>query len=124
MVKIDVEGAEWSALQSMAEQGDLKSIRQLAIEFHMWDIENVEIHRYALHTLRELHIAGFRIFFSHMYAGATNIVSSDNVYPVTRTLTYEVIIAPGNLHPLSSKPATFWWNFITTVRYFSLINFN
>ena len=97
IMKIDTEGAEWSAIAQMAENGEFSQIRQLTFEFHVWQIEKVENYRYFLKLLGQIDAAGFKIFYSHMYQGWSYIIHSDKVYPNVRTLTYEVSFVNTNL---------------------------
>jgi hypothetical protein len=101
--KIDTEGAEWPAIPDMAAAGELSSIRQFVVEFHLWDGEKDDIARQELNVVAELARAGFKLFYSHMYAGYQGIPSLHGVYPIPRTITYEVSFVNTRFVPPSEQ---------------------
>ena len=62
VVKMDVEGSEWPALEAMFEENSLKNVKQLLFEVHLERQAN--LHQFQLvYKLEEL---GFRKFGVHI----------------------------------------------------------
>jgi hypothetical protein len=61
LLKVDVEGSEWSAFQEMMTSGTLANVRQLLVEFHFDKETRYEKIR-QLRVLRKLYNYGFRSF--------------------------------------------------------------
>lgn len=98
IVKMDIEGAEWTTIADMAKAGELSTIKQLLVEFHLWNWEDVDVVRNNLNVLAELSRAGYRLFYSHMYK---TVDLMKDVYPVLRTLAYEVSFVNTRYRPPS-----------------------
>ena len=60
ILKIDVEGAEWSSLPEMIASNQLNDVQQLYLEFHALGDKAIE-----LSVLKKLYDIGFRIFWFH-----------------------------------------------------------
>jgi hypothetical protein len=68
-LKIDVEANEWGALESMIEDGILLNVKQLAVEIHTRELNNLkssaaDLFRYWT-ILRQLELIGFRKWYWH-----------------------------------------------------------
>ena len=71
VVKIDIESAEWSALEEMLASDALMGVKQLIMEFHSWvylppwivNSRNKKDYIHHLNVLRGLYEQGFRIFY-------------------------------------------------------------
>ncbi|XP_060606335.1 uncharacterized protein LOC132758664 [Ruditapes philippinarum] len=61
LLKVDVEGSEWSAFEEMMTSGTLANVRQLLVEFHFDKEMRYEKIR-QLRVLRKLYDYGFRSF--------------------------------------------------------------
>ncbi|XP_046332834.1 probable methyltransferase-like protein 24 isoform X1 [Haliotis rufescens] len=86
VLKMDVEGAEWSALPQMVSSGQLSRVRQLFVEFHgAFKARAASVP--ALKLLEDLHAIGFRKFYVHKNR-VCRVKSPD--FPVLRTACYEV----------------------------------
>ncbi|XP_069130239.1 uncharacterized protein [Argopecten irradians] len=64
IVKMDIEGSEWPAMESFIPSGTLKNIRQLYFEFHT-GITPSENYRTRMINFRKLYDNGFRLFWGH-----------------------------------------------------------
>uniref|UniRef100_A0A0B7A6J9 Methyltransferase domain-containing protein n=1 Tax=Arion vulgaris TaxID=1028688 RepID=A0A0B7A6J9_9EUPU len=85
VIKMDVENAEWSALDDMVTSDQFKNVRQLFIEFHVFK-KNITVLE-KLKTLRSLEVAGFQRFYVHKNKSCK---LHDSRFPVRRTFCYEV----------------------------------
>ncbi|KAL4232011.1 hypothetical protein ACF0H5_009589 [Mactra antiquata] len=71
IMKIDIEGGEWTALPEILDSGTLLGVKQLIMEFHSWvdlhpftvDGRNVKDYSQHLKVLKRIYDEGFRIFF-------------------------------------------------------------
>jgi hypothetical protein len=61
LLKVDVEGSEWSAFEEMMTSGTLANVRQLLVEFHFDKEMRYEKIR-QLRVFRKLYDYGFRSF--------------------------------------------------------------
>ena len=76
ILKIDIEGDEWTAIPEMIQSGVLASVKQIAIEIH-YESKKVPA-KTELSVLRRLYEAGFRI-----------VMRDRNVYNVIKHPTYK-----------------------------------
>ena len=82
----------------MADAGELRKIRQLIVEFHLLGGgEDARLVRRRLPVLRRIEQAGFRIFHTHVFPAVGIFPPLRGVYPVLRTLFYEVSFVNKNL---------------------------
>lgn len=89
ILKIDTEHSEWPALVDIIENGELKHVRQLLIEFHAkHNDDSLELtYRKRLHLLAEIENLGFRRFYTHLNPLGGPL---QYMYPNIRTEAYEV----------------------------------
>ncbi|XP_070196002.1 uncharacterized protein [Littorina saxatilis] len=97
VVKIDIETSEWPALADMAASGELSTVRQLLMEFHIYGGSDAGLMRRRVSVIRLLEKAGFRTFYTWQYAGWPEIERMRGVYPVIRTICYETSFVNINL---------------------------
>ncbi|XP_041370848.1 methyltransferase-like protein 24 [Gigantopelta aegis] len=89
VLKMDVETAEWPALISMMEAGELKTVRQLLMEFHTkGDMQKLEI-------FSNLEKLGFRRFFVHLNPACRFL--SLGIFPVRSSGCQEVHFVNTNI---------------------------
>ena len=71
ILKVDVEGTEFSSLPEMVNTGSIKDVRQLIVEFHVTtkSLDMTRRNDYISHLtlLRKLYKLGFRIFYFRMW---------------------------------------------------------
>ncbi|XP_069142642.1 uncharacterized protein [Argopecten irradians] len=80
IVKMDVEGSEWPALNQILDSGLLAKVRQLFVEFHTYDIHISVSYLEHLKTFRRLYEQGMRVFWSHPNQVYNNILRSNLTY--------------------------------------------
>ncbi|KAH9512347.1 hypothetical protein Btru_039268 [Bulinus truncatus] len=83
-LKVDIEGHEWSAVPQMAESGDLVSVRQLLVEFHVNPAGRPSMLAW-LTALKALEETGFRRFYAEKNPHCGHVVPG---HPVMRTTCY------------------------------------
>lgn len=88
VLKIDVEGAEWAALQNMIQERQLHNVRQLIVEFHQFQFETKESLRPVFAILRSLWELGFRVFYTHKNPFTSRY--SFRAMPIAATCCHEV----------------------------------
>jgi hypothetical protein len=69
ILKADTEGAEWSSIPDMINTKQLDSVSQLFLEFHI-SVNHISAGH--LLVLKQLHDAGFRLFWHHMNPACQN----------------------------------------------------
>lgn len=73
LLKLDIEGSEWSALDQMMTSGSLRNVRQLLVEYHFEDLTTYEKKR-NLGVFRRLYDYGFRVFSREMNIGRAKFI--------------------------------------------------
>lgn len=86
LVKMDIEGAERVAIPDMLERGELDSVRQLLMEYHVGS-RNRQGTLVNLKLMQGIEKAGFKKFYSHKNPACRRKIPG---YPVMRTDCYEV----------------------------------
>lgn len=68
ILKIDVESYEWGVMREILSSGQLSSVRQLLIEWHIFPNEPFRNHFPDMYkVLQDLQAAGFRLFHLHSF---------------------------------------------------------
>ncbi|XP_071082990.1 probable methyltransferase-like protein 24 isoform X1 [Haliotis cracherodii] len=93
VLKMDVESSEWRSLPEMVASRDLRSVRQLLVEYHGKCTDRDECIQ-MLKVLKDVYDLGFRKFYVHKNPGC-HLKSS--VFPVERTFCYEIHYVNTNL---------------------------
>ncbi|BFZ00525.1 hypothetical protein BsWGS_03564 [Bradybaena similaris] len=86
VIKMDIEWSEWPAIPEMIRSGQLKSVRQLMVEYHLVGTSR----RYMLprlQTIQAVERAGFKKYYVHKNPACVTRISG---FPVARTMCYEV----------------------------------
>ncbi|XP_059178716.1 uncharacterized protein LOC131957905 [Physella acuta] len=86
VVKMDIEQAEWKTIEEMSQSGQLATIGQFLVEFHVVS----DSRDYLLPRLKVMQIlerAGFKKFYVHKNTYCGTLVRG---FPATRTECYEV----------------------------------
>ena len=95
LLKLDVESAEWAALEEMLNDGSINDVKQLIVEFHIFligrkiDLTDKDSYRSHLIILRRLYQAGFRIFYFRMWNHLKQLIF-ESPKGVSRTSCHEV----------------------------------
>ncbi|XP_041370649.1 methyltransferase-like protein 24 [Gigantopelta aegis] len=97
VLKMDAEGAEWASVPSMIEAGELKTVRQLLLEFHTGGQKTYEQGLPKLKLLSDLEQHGFRRFLVHKNPACRAIMK--DIFPLVRTGCQEVHYVNINLLP-------------------------
>lgn len=82
VVKIDVEGAEWSSLKHMVASGEIKHFKQLLLEYHVATIK-----RDSLEVVQSVESQGYKKFYTHKNPACPVLIPK---FPSVRTNCYEV----------------------------------
>ncbi|XP_077869219.1 uncharacterized protein LOC102802408 [Saccoglossus kowalevskii] len=80
VLKIDIEGGEWSSLKKMLEQGILHYVKQLVFEIHMWELDytdNGAKIREWYSILQSLERQGFRMWHWHLNPRSIDVYLGD-----------------------------------------------
>ncbi|XP_048253097.1 probable methyltransferase-like protein 24 [Haliotis rufescens] len=93
VLKMDVESSEWRSLPEMVASRDLRSVRQLLVEYH-GKCTDRDACIQMLKVLKDVYDLGFRKFYVHKNPGC-HLKSS--VFPVERTFCYEIHYVNTNL---------------------------
>ena len=93
---MDIEGSEWIALAHMAQKGELATVRQLMVEFHLRHaVENDQDEaRKRLPVLKAIERAGFKRYYTHLNPRCRELVGA---YAVVRTTCYETYFLNTNM---------------------------
>ena len=85
VLKMDIEHSEWPAMMDILAKGELSHVRQLLMEYHLFNSGAQDI-RERMPILKQIEDLGFRRFYTHLnpMCGPLN-----NAYPVMRTTCYE-----------------------------------
>ena len=98
VLKMDVEGAEWSSLSAMIQERQLDNVRQLLVEYHHMD-DNPATLRSRLKILGDVERVGFRKFYVSKNSVCARVAVG---VPIERTSCYEVHYINANFR---RKPA-------------------
>lgn len=63
ILKIDIEGSEFAVLDNILADGLISKVKQLLIEYHIFDAAR-EKHKHYYEIVNRLHKAGMKIFYS------------------------------------------------------------
>ena len=85
LIKMDIEHSEWTALRDMLGKGELDHVRQLLVEFHLYNANAIDVRNRML-VLKQIEDKGFRRFYTHLNPNCGDLL---NVFPVSRTTCYE-----------------------------------
>ncbi|KAK3782831.1 hypothetical protein RRG08_002464 [Elysia crispata] len=87
VVKLDIQYAEWSAMQEMVEEDELDNVRQVLVEYHIGSDPTEEKLRRMLRILRGMSEAGFRKFYVHKCEKGSYHHPN---FPVVRSKCYDI----------------------------------
>ncbi|CAG5127132.1 unnamed protein product [Candidula unifasciata] len=87
LIKMDIEGAEWSVLYGMLSNDELDNVKQLLVECHVGYPSNEDRMRRSIRVLRSLSEIGFRKFY--VYKNPRGSFHHPN-FPVMRAKNYEI----------------------------------
>ena len=90
---MDIEGSEWSALESMFSSGILQRVKQLAVEIHIYPngLTDPKTFYSKWKVLRRLELLGFRHWYWHF-----NFYGAYRFQNKTRTCCYELVYVNTN----------------------------
>ena len=82
---MDIEHSEWPAMIDILAKGELSHVRQLLMEYHLFNSGAQDI-RERMPILKQIEDLGFRRFYTHLNPMCGRL---NNAYPVMRTTCYE-----------------------------------
>ncbi|XP_041370850.1 methyltransferase-like protein 24 isoform X2 [Gigantopelta aegis] len=97
VLKMDVEKSEWASVPSMLEAGELKTVRQLLLEFHTGWQKTYEEGLSKLKLMSDLEQHGFRRFAVNKNPSC--MLRIPRIFPLLRTGCQEVHFVNINLLP-------------------------
>eukprot|EP01098_Paradermamoeba_levis_P011549 TRINITY_DN4953_c0_g1_i1.p1 TRINITY_DN4953_c0_g1~~TRINITY_DN4953_c0_g1_i1.p1 ORF type:complete len:144 (-),score=17.65 TRINITY_DN4953_c0_g1_i1:318-749(-) len=71
VLKIDIEGYEWSAIPEMLQSSSLEKVKQLVFEIHLSGQHTPEQHKQWFDVFNELRARGWRSFHTHQNPQST-----------------------------------------------------
>ncbi|ESO11082.1 hypothetical protein HELRODRAFT_167613 [Helobdella robusta] len=72
-LKIDIESWEWESMDTALNDGSLKKVKQIGIEFHRTGSITKSYYLEKLNFFSRLHNAGFRKWHTHLNAEASRL---------------------------------------------------
>ena len=87
VVKLDIQYAEWLAMQEMIEEDELDNVRQVLVEYHIGSEPTEDKLRRMLRILRGMSEAGFRKFYVHKCEKGSYHHPN---FPVVRSKCYDI----------------------------------
>ena len=94
---MDIEGSEWSSLESAMASNSLKNVKQLAMEIHLTKY-NADLFRMYYDVLTRLRNYGFLVWMSNENIQSRRLSNLTNQY---RFWCYEIVLI--NVHFMPKK---------------------
>ncbi|BFZ00529.1 hypothetical protein BsWGS_03568 [Bradybaena similaris] len=86
VIKMDIESSEWPAIPEMIRSGQLQTVQQFMVEYHVLE-SSQDYLMPRLKAIQAVEKAGFKRYYVHKNPGCVKKISG---FPIARSLCYEV----------------------------------